>query len=173
MKQDHCTPPGNRRFVRLFTGLFIAGFLLGMAFCIRFRNHILPLMRGLPYASVSIVLFPAVLLLPFLLSWVLCCLHPAFLFPVCFCRAFGFAFVHLGLSAAFPGCGWLMRWLFLFSDCACLPLLFVFWLRLVRRGDCRRIRELSAPCAIAGIIGAVDRFLILPFAAELLFLQKG
>ena len=160
---------GRRATLMVF---FFAGYVSGTGLCILLWDHILPWMRGVAFSSVSIVLLPAVSVLPFLLSWIMWCFHPVFFYTVCFFRTFLFGFVHMGLMAAFDGCGWLVRWLVLFSDCLCLPLLCFFWLCLLRFVR-RRFRMGVCFPVVAAFLALADRIFILPRATELLFLQKG
>ena len=106
--------------------------------------------------------------LPFLLTCVFWILGPAFLFPICYGRAFLFAFVHTLFFISFGSAGWLLRWLFLFSDCMSLPLFYF----LLRRRLARRPAGPLLPMLVI-LIGMVDFCLILPKSAAFLSLQKG
>jgi hypothetical protein len=56
-------------------------------------------------------------LIPFLLSAFAVYLSvPKLLFGICFCKAFLLGYVCCGVFAAFGSAGWLVRWLFLFTD---------------------------------------------------------
>ena len=56
---------------------------------------------------------------------------PVMLFVLCFLKAFLFSFVSMGVLAYAGSGGWLLRYLFLFSDCVTLPVLFGYWFGFV------------------------------------------
>ena len=89
-----------------------------------------PMMRGAAFGAVSIAGLLGITTLPFLISAFAVSFSMAWLlFPVCFCKAFAFSFVSMGVLQAFGSAGWLVRLLLLFSDCTGMPLLYGFWLR--------------------------------------------
>lgn len=151
---------------------FLSGLLFGMVVCCRHDPVISSWMRVLPLADVSIVGLLLCTFFPFLFSYVSWVLNPAFLFPVCFCRAFLFGLVHLSAFLAWEHGGWLMRWLILFSDCLSLPLLYCFWRRCLSERSVHRC-SLSMFAVFFLLIGTVDFYLILPNLGAILSLQKG
>lgn len=140
-----------------------------MAFFSRFSGEYSVWMRGILAKPVSIVWLSLILLVPFLISRVAGSVSGALLFPVCFCKAFAFSFVHYGLMVSFGDCGWLLRWLFLFSDCMMLPVLYFYWLRLLAD----RKTEVWRFSLVAALAGWVDYTAVAPFGWALIFLQKG
>lgn len=56
-------------------------------------------------------------ILPFLFSAFAVYIHaPWLIFGICFMKAFSLAYISSGIFAAFTTAGWLVRWLFLFTD---------------------------------------------------------
>lgn len=124
-------PHSFRKGWRFFLALFwFAGLLCGIFAYLSAEDSILSLMRMTPSGSVSIVGLLCVTVLPFLLSaFAVSISMPALILLLCFCKAFLFAFVSLGVLQVFGTAGWLFRWLFLFGDCAVIPVLYCFWLQ--------------------------------------------
>ena len=105
-----------------------AGVVFG-AFCYcSSPPEVASLMHRAVFCSASIVGLLNAALIPFLLSALLMALSmPNLLFGLCFVKAFLFSFVSMGILACSGSGGWLLRCLFLFSDCAVLPVLFGYW----------------------------------------------
>lgn len=141
---------------------FFAGILCGTYFCFRSDFSLLPLMRVSPSGSVSIVSLYLILFLPFLLSLVSCVLDSVLLFPICYCRAFLFAYIQTGFIFCFCSEGWLLRWLILFSDGMGLTMLYLFWVRVIQKGECG-FGTVSLFCAAFLVIGLLDFYIILPY----------
>ncbi len=165
-----CGSFGSLRWV--LAAVFAFGFCCGLAFGFHFGGDIASLMPGSFLGSVSIVQVLIHLLLPFAVSGLLCLFSPFLLIPVCFCRAFVFSFTHFCVLMAWGWSGWLVRWLLLFSDCLCLPLLYCFWLRCLS-GTGAKTSQTGAILLFAGAVGIFDCVFVLPYGAGLLFLQKG
>ena len=111
---------------------WISGLLFGAFPYFFFSPETFPLMHRTISCSASIVGLLNAALLPFLLS----AFFGAFSMPlaiagVCFVKAFLFSFVSLGILVSFGSGGWLLRYLFLFSDCVTLPVLFGYWFGFV------------------------------------------
>lgn len=151
---------------------FLWGLLCGVIACRGCGPEFAALMRGLPFGTVSIVGLILCLLFPFLLSFASWVLDPALLFPICFCRAFLFGFVHFSLSFFHGSGGWLLHWLVLFSDSLSLPLLYCFWYRRLLNRQLS-IRHGFVLMALVTVIGTVDFYLIEPGLGAFLSLQKG
>lgn len=147
---------------------FLLGLLSGVSAGIGCGPESVSLMRGLLREDVSIVRLCLFLFLPFLLTCVSWVLDPVFLFPICYGRAFLFGFVHTLFFISFGSAGWLLRWLFLFSDGLSLPLFYFLLSRKLKR---RSVGVLLPLLVI--LIGMVDFYLILPKSAAFLSLQKG
>lgn len=149
--------------------LWICGLFCGMFFVSVAEDAFLPLMRTVAYSRVSIVGLAAVLVFPLAISAATVYLTvPAFLFPICFFKAFSFGCCLYSVSVAFGSAGWLVRVLLLFSDsCMMVPLLW-FWCRH-QAGNRDLIKQDLVVCAsCAALIGATDYFLISPYLAELM-----
>lgn len=141
---------------------FSAGLICGTYFFFRTDSIVISLMRVIPDGSVSIISLYLILFLPFLVSLVSCILDSVLVFPICFCRAFLFSYIHSGFVLCFPSTGWLMRWLVLFSDGMGLAVLYLFWQRQLRN----RKDGISLLCLTASVlllIGLFDFYIILPY----------
>ncbi|MGM9651200.1 MAG: hypothetical protein ACI3VX_04595 [Faecousia sp.] len=150
-------------------GFWVSGFLCGILVYLSAGRTLVSLMRSTPMASVSIVGMLCVTTLPFLFSATAVFLSkPVLLLPICFGKAFLFAFVSMGIFQAFGSAGWLFRWLLLFSDCASVPVLYWFWLRHIS-GDRPLIGwEAAWLCSLAVLTGSIHFSVISPFLAGLI-----
>ena len=73
----------------------------------------------------------SVILLPVFVSvLVISTNHPIGLLPIVFLKSFCFAYTSRLLTQDFNTAGWLIQILTMFSDCASLPILWLFWHRL-------------------------------------------
>jgi len=160
---------GSAWFLAFF---FLCGLMCGVIACFGCGPEYSSLMRSCSRNTVSIVGLILSLMLPFLISYSCWVLNPLFLFPVCFCRAFLFGFVHFGLCTFCGDGGWLIRWMVCFSDCFSLPFLYFFWYRcLAGRGISQLCR--FTPAGLLILIGILDFYLISPNVVGFLSLQKG
>lgn len=159
-----------RRGCRFFLACFwLSGFLCGISVYLSAGRTLVSLMRSTLLVSVSIVGMLCVTTLPFLLSaFAVFLSRPVLLLPICFEKAFLFAFVSIGIIQAYGSAGWLLRWFLLFSDCTSVPMLYWFWLRHIS-GD-RPLDGLGVAlmCALGLLIGSVNYSVIPPFLAGLI-----
>lgn len=141
---------------------FFAGLVLG----IRASHEAglsFPLMRGALKSTVSIVRLLSILLLPFLFSALAVYFSkPKLLYGIAFLKAFVFAFISAGISAGFGGAGWLIRWLLMFSDSLCLPVLLLYWLRHIPGRRRFQTADTMILAGCIGLVGLLDHRLIMP-----------
>ena len=156
--------------------IFLAcSWIMGLGFgVLLFRysdSSILSLMRAAVSSRFSIVSLLFSLLLPFLFSvfavYISC---PGLLYPVCFFKAVTFGYVSCALFSAFPGCGWLVRSMYLFADQIGVMLLFMYWQRHI---SCFRRFSLTgcgAYIALIVLAAGVDFYWISPFLRRIIML---
>lgn len=127
------------------------------------------LMRGLCMTPVSIVRLLIVRLLPFLICALIIYKFSSRLFiPLAFLRAFSYGYVLRLVYMAFPGAGWLVWLLLLFSDTAGVFLLFFFWLKNTPVPSHNGFK-LLVWCGMAVLLSAVfDYCLLSPYLAMLI-----
>lgn len=148
----------------LLASFWCAGLFFGIYGYLTAGTPFLSWMRGVVPGSVSIVGLLGITVFPFLISALAVFFStPWLLLLVCFCKAFLFSFVSLGIWQAFGSAGWLARLLWMFSDCIGIPLLYGFWLRHLS-GD-RAVGGLETGCYLAAfvLLGSVDYRIISPF----------
>ena len=153
------SPHSCRRSGRVLAFFVIFGLLAGSLF--GWISNSSSWMLGRIGSSVSIVRLIATNFLPFLISMAASFVDAGFLFPICWCKAFLFGFVHIGVFSSFGSGGWLLRWLVLFADCAAFPLLYWFWLRLLEAENHGYSDFLWCTLAVFGI-GFLDFYIIAP-----------
>ena len=165
-------PNIRRTSARFLAFSFLIGFVCGLYAGLQMDEALFPLMCGMVVDSVSIVRLIGMLLIPFVISTSAFWIDPAFLFPICFVRAFLFAFVHLCLLGYYGESGYVLRWLLLISDSLCLPVLYFFWHRIFS-GHPLNIAKLLAVYTLVCGIGFFDFYTVAPLWAKLQILQKG
>lgn len=149
---------------------WFSGLVCGIATFSSAAAFLIPQMRGSLYGSASIVSLLCVTCLPFLFSaFAVYLSKPQFLLLICFCKAFCFGFVHLGVQLAFGSAGWLLRWLLCFSDSVTAPLLYLYWLRHL--DGFRDFSGLEAAffLSLAVLCASFDFVKISPFLADLIY----
>lgn len=159
-----------RKSCRCFLAFFwVTGLACGILVHLTAGSLLVPLMRSAACAPVSIFGLLCVSVLPFLLSaFVVFLSKPVLLLPICFGKAFLFSFVSLGIYQAFGSAGWIFRWLLLFNDCACVPLLYWFWLRYLSGDRPLYCWEAALILSLEMLIGSVNYNIISPFLARLI-----
>ena len=128
-------------------------------------NSMIPLAADKP-GSLSGVLLTA--LLPFGLSAFVGLIGELLLlYPIVFWKAFLVSFIGVGVMGAYGSAGWLMRLLLLFSECCTLPLLILFWIRLLTgQGSRTMFSALNVLAAV--LIGSLDYCIVSPFLANVI-----
>lgn len=150
--------------------VWILGLLSGCLLSARAGTSFFLTMRTADFRGVSIIGLLSVFVLPLLFSALAVFIDQIWLLvPIAFAKAFCFSFLAFGITAAFDGAGWLIRWLLMFSDCCSLPLLWWYWLRSVSGSDVHYARGTIACFAAALAVGCVDYGLICPILADLNF----
>lgn len=154
---------------RLLAFSWCLGMLLGMLAATAASDTLIPMMRRAVYCPVSIPGLLAATVLPFLFSaYAVSLSEPWLLLIISALKAFSFAFCACGVSLAFGQSGWLVRFLFLFSDCCLIPVLFLYWIRHISgKGNGKRW-ELPVCIGAALLIGCIDYCFVAPFLVSLL-----
>ena len=121
----------SRKSDYIFLALsWIAGLFSGAGLFRYSGSTLLSLMPSAALSRLSIVDSLLSLLLPFLFSalavYISC---TGLLYPICFAKALSFGYISCGVFAAFPGSGWLVHGLLMFSNQICVILLFLYWQR--------------------------------------------
>ena len=129
LKSRDCARTAARKGMSLILAIcWINGIVFGVFCYSASPPEVISLMHRMLPCSVSIVGLLNATLIPFLLSALLIALSmPVMLIGLCFLKAFLFSFVSMGVLACAGSGGWLLRYLFLFSDCAALPVLLWYW----------------------------------------------
>ena len=133
LKSRDCARTAARKGMSLILAIcWINGIVFGVFCYSSSPTEVTSLMHRTLSCSVSIVGLLNAALIPFLLSALFMTLSiPFMLFVLCFLKAFLFSFVSMGVLAYAGSGGWLLRYLFLFSDCVTLPVLFGYWFGFV------------------------------------------
>lgn len=101
--------------------------------------------------------------LPFLFSaFAVYISAPRLLYGICIGKAFLLAYAVCGIHAAFPGSGWLIRWLLLFTDCCSAGLLYHYWQRHISGLRGFSARALAIYGGLIFLAAVVDQSYISP-----------
>lgn len=169
-----------RFFCRIFTHnprkyslLFLAFvWLMGLIFGIYYSSFggssYFSLMRSAACSPVSIVGLLSVALLPFLFSAFAVYTRSNFLlWMLCFIKGCLFAFVSMGVFAAYGNAGWLVRLLMMFSDLLCLVFLWLCWIRCACTGFRNSLPAVAGCGCISAVIVGLDYLFVSPILAKL------
>ena len=150
--------------------LLLIGWVLGILLgCLTVRHISVDdsLMRTLMFSRMSIVGGLAVSFLPLLITAMIAWFGKAwYLILLSASKAFLYGIASGVIMRTFSNAGWLLRWLFLFSDSALSISYMRLWFCIIK-GECDLKRELlfSAICCMA--VFMIDYFMIAPFVAML------
>lgn len=162
-------PPWRRCAKWFLAASWCSGLILGIFAAMRASNILVPMMHSAVNSPASIFGLFAAAVFPFLISiYAVSISEPWLLLIISAYKAFGFSFCACAVSFAFGQSGWLVRFLFLFSDHCLLPLLYLYWLRYVSGDKPLSNWESGACIAAAVLVGCVDYFLISPFLAAVI-----
>ena len=153
-----------RRLTYLFL-LWPLGLLAGYGFFYACRPFLSPLMPSLLVQPVSIVGFFVSIFLPFLFTSLSIVTHnPVYCLTVCFIKALAFGFTGSVVAYFYMSAGWLVRLIFLFSDCCTLPVLFLLWLNVLSSEERTHCQRLVLGCVLYCIaVIVIDYCVISPF----------
>ena len=145
------------------------GILLGMYFACSADAVSISQMRTVSNPGVSIVALLSVLLLPYLFTAFAVYLSQLWLLvPLAFLKAISFSYVGTFLFRASGAGGWLLRDLYLFSDCFSALILCWLWIRCCRCSS----RGAYLACLAAGsmlvLVALFDHHYISPLLFQLL-----
>ncbi len=173
---NHISPTCIPSFYSKFSTIFLAfcwcaGLVLGCCLPQHLDRSYFSLMHKAVNRSVSIVGLFAVLL-PFLISAIAVYFSQTWLvFPICFIKAFSFAFVAACVTFAFGPSGWLVRVLLLFTDFLSAPVVLGYWLRLAKNPANKAFQDLAVCAAICAIFCSLDYFIVSPFLTGLIYIS--
>lgn len=160
---------GRKVSLTILAVVWLLGLLLGTVISICAGDSLVSLMRMAVSGRVSISGLLSAMVLPFLLSALAVYIQkPVLLVLIAFGKAFLVSYLGLGAMAAYGSAGWLVRWLLMFSDCCSLPLLWLYWLRLLSGKRRFASIETAALMIAVVLIGSLDYCVVSPFLAVLI-----
>ena len=123
----------RKRNVLLLAFCWLSGLFYGLVLYLSAGTSFNSLVRRLPFELVSIVCLLAVTALPFLLSLFLVLFSkPLLILPLCWFKALVLSFISCGILQSYDSFGWLFQHMVLFSDWITTPVLYWFWIRILR-----------------------------------------
>ena len=144
------------------------GLMLGTLLAASADTSLFPLMRQVAFNPVSIVTSLAAQLLPFLIAaYAVSISRPWLLTTVCSYKLFSFAYTGALIQIAFGSAGWLVRFLFLFSDIILVPCLCWYCFRRTM-GEYDGKKDFGICVGIAAATALISYLIISPFLAKIL-----
>lgn len=145
-----------------------AGLLFGILLAMLADTSIFSLMRRMELKPVSIVMCLAVQVLPFLITAYAASLSQLWLLNTACCfKLFFFSYTGAMIRLAFGSAGWLVRFLFLFSDIILIPCMCWFCFRRVM-GEYDAKKDFWICIGILAMTSLVDCLFISPFLAKIM-----
>ena len=144
---------------------WLLGILLGLYLSLSLTEDSYSLVRTLFNSRVSTVGHITSLLLPVILSAIAWKLElPALYLFLAFTKALCYGFCICSLGYVFQGAGWLLRWLYLFSDSCSSALLLWFWHRNMSLPNHRSAKDLYISGITTIAIVLIDMYYVIPFS---------
>ena len=144
------------------------GLILGTLLAANANSSILPMMRLSDFGSVSIVFHLVAQLLPFLIAAYAVSISRRWLLnAVCSCKLFSLAYTGALIWIAFGSAGWLVRFLFLFSDIILSPVFCWYCFRRLM-GDFDEKKDIWICLGITVITALIYCLFISPFLAKIM-----
>ena len=171
LRLSNCYYKSCRYFLVIF---WFLGLLLGLCFAIMTDGKLDSVLRLSVLADVSIESLLVVTLMPLVFVFLAVFLSkPIIIILIAFLKAFILEFVVASYLQLFVNSGWLVCSLMMFGDIILIPF---FWLVLIRWERYRRMiiyKDIILGFLFASAVLFVHYCFILPFWADLIFLQKG
>lgn len=159
----------QQRFALYFSVAWLAGLAAGVLVAIQSSAIHNSLTQSLPYSRLSVVGFLVSLIAPFLLSAIFIKISLfGLIIPLIFGKAFSYSWCVCLLLISYPGSGWLLCRLLVFSDFIVTVLLLWYWFRGLDQKNNRRQNDLLLCLVIALAIGCIDCCVISPLGISLL-----
>lgn len=152
----------------LLAFVWCLGLVFGVLIADLTSDILVPLMHRTMVSPLSISGLLIKCILPFLLSAFAVYYYPPIVLIICASKAFCFAFCQRGISLAFGERGWLIGFFFLFTDIILLPVLYLFWIRMIQGSQKLFSRDLGLCLIIASVVGIIDLYLISPFLGRII-----
>ena len=132
-------------------------------------EHIISMMPLAVFGQLSIVSLFLSTSLPFLLSaFAVYLSKPRLLIVICFVKAFCYGYVICGVFGFFGAHGWLLRWLFLFTDTFACVMLYGYALRHVSGLRCFRVQSFVLHEIFLGVLIYFDFSHVAPLMRRVL-----
>ena len=142
--------------------------ILGTLFAAFADASVFSVMRRAAFAPVSIVMSLAAQLIPFLIAaYAASILRLKLIYAVCGCKLFFFAYTGALIWIAFGSVGWLIRFLFLFSDIILVPLFCWYCFRRTMGGFDEK-KDLWICVGVCVITALLNCLFISPFLVKIM-----
>ncbi len=147
--------------------IWILGIFLGLYLSVSLTENSKSLVRTLLESRVSTVGLIANLFLPFIISAIVWKFKiPAIYLLLAFTKAICYGFCLCSIGYVFREAGWLLRWLFLFSDTCSSALLLWYWYRNITFNH-SSAKDLYICGILAVSIALIDICHVIPFSLRL------
>ena len=145
------------------------GLYVGYLLSLQMLNEELDCFHSTIIDHISIVGLLLTLFFPLFLSAF--CVHysvPLILLPIVFIKSLCFSYCACCIYRAFGDAGWLMRWLYFFSDSCMLIIMLRYWLKFITGNKEGHGSQVIICSLYAVFIGCIDYFILSPILIMLL-----
>ena len=151
-----------------------SGLLAGQFLLLRADASVYSLLRSAVSQPTSIAGLFVTAVTPFIFySIAVSFSRPWLLVLLCFTRSLMFSYIVLGIAVSFWASSWLIRWIFLFSQCALVSLEYWYWRHYVSGEHGSDVVVFIFLISIVFLIVSLDYGVVLPFGAHFLDYMKG
>ena len=153
---------------------WMSGLLAGQFLLLRADTSVYGLLRSAVSQPTSIAGLFVTAVIPFVLySIAVFFSRPWLLVLLCFTRSLIFSYIVLGIAVSFWTSSWLIRWIFLFSQCTSVSLEYWYWRHCLSGEHGFDVIVFILLISIVFLIVSLDYGIVLPFGARLLDYTKG
>lgn len=148
---------------------WVAGLVVGICIFGSLTEFDCGFLRQTIVSPVSVIGVFTAVLLP-VISTIFAAFTSSFwlLYPIAFLTAFSHSFWGISILSTCGSGGWLLLFLFFFSSIISIPVLWVCWIELLRRGKDLSIGFLCFIMSISALSGAIDFWMVSPFLRDVL-----
>lgn len=153
---------------------WVSGLLAGQFLLLRADPSVYVLLRNAVSQPASIAGLFITAVVPFIFSAIAVSFSkPWLLVLLCFTRSLMFSYIVLGIAVSFGATSWLIRWIFLFSQCVSVSLEYWYWRHCISGEHGFDFIVFIFLISIVFLIVSLDYGVVLPFGVRFLDYMKG
>ena len=143
---------------------WVLGLAFGALISLLNEDHLYSLMRTAVNIRVSIVHLLLIQIFPVLLSAIAVYYSiPLYIFFICIFKSVCLGFILVSLGHVFGNAGWLIRFLFMFSDTLTIPSLLLYWFKHISGMKHSFLLDTKCLVLFTLFVSFLEYFLVSPF----------